>query len=142
GRACGWAHPPRRVPHHPPPPPRPRPPVTTGLLEAGSLIALAAVAQWIIVYTLLEPWWRRDNQIGHNLILFALLAMVTPALLLAALWLHAPPRPLSWIEIILLFGYMPAMVWRSVIWVRASHRERQLNELNEAPRPRAGGLYV
>jgi len=99
--------------------------VTTTLIEWGSLAALAAVAQWIIVYTLLEPWWRRDNQIGHNLILFALLAMVTPALLLASLWFAAPPRPLSWIEITLLFAYVPAMAWRSVIWVRASHRERQ-----------------
>jgi len=33
--------------------------VTTTLIEWGSLAALAAVAQWIIVYTLLEPWWRR-----------------------------------------------------------------------------------
>jgi len=99
--------------------------MTTTLLEWGSVAALAAVAQWVIVYTLLEPWWRRDNQIGHNLILFALLAMVTPALLLAALWFHAPPHALSWAEIVLLFAYAPAMAWRSVIWVRASHRERQ-----------------
>ena len=99
--------------------------MTTTLIEWGSVAALAAVTQWIIVYTLLEPWWRRDNQIGHSLVLFAFFSMVTPALLLAALWFRAPPRPLSWAEIGLLFAYVPAMTWRSIIWIRASHRERQ-----------------
>ena len=100
--------------------------MTRALLIAGSFTAIIALAQWIAVYTLLEPWWRRENQIGHSLVLLALFAMVTPALLILSLLLdlnRAASQILTWAEIVLLFSYAPAMGWRSVIWIRTSRRE-------------------
>ncbi len=100
--------------------------MTRALLIAGSFTAIIALAQWIAVYTLLEPWWRRDNQIGHSLVLLALFAMVTPALFILSLLLdlnRAASQILAWAEIVLLFSYAPAMGWRSIIWVRTSRRE-------------------
>jgi hypothetical protein len=100
--------------------------VTRALLAASSLTAIVSLAQWIAVYTWLEPWWRRSNQIGHSLVLLALFAMVTPALFLLSLLFdlsRAASQALAWAEIALLFSYAPAMGWRSVVWIRTARRE-------------------
>jgi hypothetical protein len=100
--------------------------VTQTLLVAGSFTAIVSLAQWIAVYTWLEPWWRPGNQIGHSLVLLALFAMVTPVLFILSLLLdlsRATSQALAWAEIVLLFSYAPAMGWRSVIWIRAARRE-------------------
>jgi hypothetical protein len=100
--------------------------VTEALLVWGSFTALISLAQWIAVYTALEPWWRRSNQIGHSLVLLAMFAMVTPVLFILSLLLdlnRATSQALAWVEIVLLFSYAPAMGWRSVIWIRTARRE-------------------
>src|SRR5262245_28845342 len=101
--------------------------MTQTLLVWGSFTAIVALVQWIAVYTWLEPWWRRDNQIGHSLVLLAAFAMVTPVLFILSLLLdvnRVTSQVLAWTEIVLLFSYAPAMGWRTYIWIKASREER------------------
>lgn len=96
----------------------------TTLLEYGSVGAVTAILQWIAVYTWLQPWWK--SHIGRSLILLAGFSMVTPVLFILSLFLHlnrGDSNVLAWIEIALLFAYVPAMAWRSVIWVRSARGE-------------------
>jgi hypothetical protein len=98
----------------------------TALLKTGSILTLAAITQWIAVYTLLEPWWRRGNHIGHSLVEFAVYAMVTPALLLLNLFFdlnRATSQALAWVEAVLLCVLIPAgMARRTRIWIRSARR--------------------
>lgn len=102
----------------------PGPALTTDLIEIGSAASILAIAQWIAVYTRLEPWWR--GHIGRSLVEFALYAMVTPALFLLSLFFHVnrvSSQALAWVEIVLLCVLIPAgMTRRTVIWIRVSRR--------------------
>jgi len=100
--------------------------VTETLLVAGSFTAIIAVAQWVAVYTVLEPWWR--HPIGRSLVTLAAFATVTPALFILSLLFdlnRATSQLLAWIEIVLLFAYLPALGWRSLIWIRTARRARR-----------------
>jgi hypothetical protein len=93
------------------------------MLEIGSIGAVIAVLQGIGVYTRLQPWWKKGNQIGRSLVLFAGFSMVTPVLFLLSLFLHlnrGDSHLLAWVEIALLLAYVPAMAWRSLVWIRVS----------------------
>jgi hypothetical protein len=98
----------------------------TTLLKIGSIATIAAITQWIAVYTLLEPWWKRGNHIGHSLVEFALYATITPALLALSLFWHlsrATSQWLAWTEIVLLLVLIPSgMLRRTRIWIRASRQ--------------------
>jgi hypothetical protein len=98
----------------------------TTLLKAGSIATIIAITQWIAVYTLLEPWWKRGNHIGRSLVEFALYAMVTPALFIISLFFgvnRVTSQALAWVEVVLLCVLIPAgMVRRTRIWIRASRR--------------------
>jgi len=97
------------------------------MLVAGSFVAILSVLQWIMVYSVLEPWWRRDNAVGHSLVLFAGFAIVTPVLFILSLLFNlsrATSQGLAYVEIVLLFSYGPAMAWRSRVWIKTSRRER------------------
>ncbi len=96
----------------------------TRLLEIGSIGSIIAVVQWVAVYTVLQPWWR--GRIGRSLVLFAGFSVVTPALFICSLFFHlnrGDSRVLAWLEISLLLAYIPAMAWRSVVWIRSGRAE-------------------
>ena len=96
----------------------------TRMLEAGSIGAVIAVIQWVTVYTVLQPWWR--SPIGRSLVLFAGFSVVTPVLFILSLFFHlnlAGSHLLAWVEIALLIAYVPAMAWRSVVWIRSGRAE-------------------
>jgi hypothetical protein len=82
----------------------------------------------MIIYTLLEPWWR--SQLGRSLILLAGLAMVTPMLFILALFFglsRVSSETLSWIEAGVLFITCAAMVRRSYIWVKIAQEGAAMN---------------
>ncbi len=93
------------------------------LLKIGSITAIVSIIQWIAIYSYLEPSWRK-GPIGRSLVLFAVYAMVTPALLIVSLFFRLNrlnTQAVAWVEIVLLLAAIPAgMAWRSVIWWRAS----------------------
>ena len=88
---------------------------------------MTGLVQWIAVYTWLEPWWKRGNQIGHSLVLLALLAMATPVLFILALFFDISrftSQTLAWIEVGVFTVTFLAMGWRSVIWVKTARSGR------------------
>lgn len=91
------------------------------LLKISSIVALASIGQWIVVYTRLERW--QHSYIGRSLVLLAAMSMVTPALFILSLFFdlnRGTSQALGWAEIVLLFAYAPAMIRRSVIWTRVA----------------------
>lgn len=90
-------------------------------LKWSSVAAFAALAQWIAVYTWLQPWWR--SWIGRSLVGLAAASMVTPALFILSLFFNlsrATSQVLAWAEVAVLIVITIGMVWRSVIWVQVS----------------------
>jgi hypothetical protein len=95
-------------------------------LKISSIAALAGLLQWVAIYGWLEPWWRRGNEIGHSLVLLALLAAVFPALLILSLFWDLNRQTseiLAWVVVAELSGTCAAMIRRSFIWVRIARRE-------------------
>lgn len=94
--------------------------VETGL-KYTSITAAAALLQWVLVYTCLEPWWK--SRIGRSLVANALLAATTPLVFILALWFNISrltSQVLGWIEVGVFVFTTLLLSWRSVIWVRAS----------------------
>jgi drug/metabolite transporter (DMT)-like permease len=92
-------------------------------LKAGSIAALVGLLQWVVIYTVLESWWR--NQVGRSLVLLAGLAMVTPIVFILALFFglsRFSSQALGWAEAGVLFATFAAMVRRSYIWVKIARK--------------------
>lgn len=95
-------------------------------LKYTSPLAALALAQWIVVYSFLEPWWK--SRIGRSLVGNAALAMITPVLFVLALWFNISrftSESLGWVEAGTFIGITLLLSWRTVIWVGASRRERE-----------------
>jgi hypothetical protein len=99
-------------------------PLITLLLRIGTVSAFCSIVAWVIIYTILAPWWR--DPIGRALVIKSILiaALLIPTTL--ALFFHSTPmdsRAAAWVYVGLVGAITPAMIWRSVVWIKASRRD-------------------
>jgi hypothetical protein len=81
---------------------------------------------WVILYSLLENWWR--HPIGRTLVAKTTLvaALFVPSIL--SLFFHLSgndSRLVGWIDVGLVGLVTPTMIWRSVVWIKL-HRAGRL----------------
>lgn len=86
-------------------------------LKVAVISGLCSLVLWMIVYTVLAPWWR--NIIGRTLIAKSLL--VAGLLIPAGLTLYFPDlnrTVITWVDLILIGLITPIMIWRTVVWLK------------------------
>jgi len=91
------------------------------LLKAGIVAGIASVLTWIIVYGRLQPWWR--DQIGLSLVTMKVIVTGQLCFLGLAVFLHLSRldnRLIGWAYTVFTLAITPVMVWRTVVWIRAS----------------------
>jgi len=100
------------------------------LLRIAIPAAITSLSTWIIVYGRLQPWWR--DQIGITLVAKSVIVIAQLCFLGLAVFLHLSRldnRLVGWAYTVFTLAITPVMVWRTVVWIRASreppgrHRE-------------------
>ena len=100
----------------------------TLLLKAALISGFASLAGWVVLYTVLAPWYK--DPIGRTLV--AKTSLVACTFLVIALgaffpWFGEHPLVTGWIDFALIGGVTPVMWWRSAVWVRL-HRAGKLHQ--------------
>ena len=91
------------------------------LLRVAIPAAAASLLGWVLVYGRLQPWWR--DPIGVTLVVKSLIVVVQLTLLGLAVYLHLnrlDNRVIAWAYTLFTLAICPVMIWRTVVWVRAS----------------------
>jgi hypothetical protein len=91
------------------------------VLKVCLIGAFCSLVGWVVIYTRLARWW--TNPIGRTLVVKTLLvaALLIPFIL--ALFFNLTrldSRIVGWIDVFLIGAITPVMIWRSVVWVKAS----------------------
>ncbi len=89
------------------------------LLKIFLISGFVSLAGWVVLYSVLAPWFR--DPIGRTLVAKTLL--IAGTFLVVALgaffpWFNRHPYVTGWIDVFLIGGVTPAMIWRSAVWVR------------------------
>jgi hypothetical protein len=95
-------------------------------LKIALVSGFASLAGWIVLYTILAPWWR--NPVGRTLVakttLIALLFIPTTLSLFFNLS-RLDSYIAGWTDMALIGLVTPVMIWRSLVWVKL-HRAGEL----------------
>ena len=103
------------------------------LLKFGLISGVASLLLWIIVYTRLQPWWH--DQIGITLVAKSSIVIGQLIFLALALFFHLnrfDNRVVGWAYTIFTLAITPIMIWRTIVWIRASRRQAE-NDLTITP---------
>jgi hypothetical protein len=96
------------------------------LLKIGLISGFVSLATWVAVYTKLAHWWR--NPVGRSLVYLATLNGLQMAVLALSLFFHfnrLTSLVAAWIYVVITGLATPAMVSRTVVWIRM-HKAREL----------------
>lgn len=91
-------------------------------LKVSCIIGVIGLVQWVIVYSILERWWR--HQLGWSLVAKTILIAGLLSLTLISVFFHVNrynSRVILWLDIILIFLIAPVMIWRSIVWIKSSN---------------------
>lgn len=91
-------------------------------------IELTVIA-FIVIYTLLAPWWR--NVLGRSIVTIdALLGMafIPSVLSLFFDFNRLTSRIAAWADIVVFFAIAGVMLWRCWIWIRIHRKKKGLLE--------------
>jgi hypothetical protein len=80
---------------------------------------------WVVVYTRLAKWWK--NSIGRTLVAKTLLlaALLVPtALSLFFKFNRLTSYVAGWVDVSLIGLISPVMIWRSVVWIKESRKDK------------------
>lgn len=93
------------------------------LLKIGLVGGVLTLSLWILTYTRLQPWWH--DSIGITLVAKSSIVVGQLVFLALALFFHLnrlDNRIISWAYTIFTLAISPVMIWRTVVWIRASRR--------------------
>lgn len=94
-------------------------------LKVGVIAGFISLVGWVAVYTRLAKWWH--NAIGRTLVVKTLLiaALLVPTGL--SLFLHfnrLTSYVAGWVDVALIGLITPVMIWRTVVWVKESRKDK------------------
>ena len=95
------------------------------LFKVVILADVTAIAAFLVIYSVLAPWWR--NEIGRTIAIKDILlgAALTPSVL--SFFLHfnrLTSYVAAWVDIGLFGLIAVVMIWRSLVWVRIHRRKK------------------
>jgi len=93
------------------------------LLKTGLVCGIASLLTWVVVYGRLAPWWR--DQIGITLVAKSVIVIGQLLFLALSLFLHLSRldnRLIAWLYTVFTLAITPVMIWRTVVWIRASRK--------------------
>lgn len=97
------------------------------LLKIGLITGAVSLVAWVVVYTWLTKGAAWRNPIGQTLIAKTLLiaGLFVPQILSLFFSLNRLDSHIAaWTDVALIGLVTPVMCWRSLVWVRLSHRDR------------------
>lgn len=114
--------------------------ILTLVLKIGLISGILSLVLWVVVYGRLEPWWK--DQIGLTLVTKTLIVVGQLSFLGLALFFRlnrSDNRLIAWLYAIFTLAITPVMIWRTVVWIRASKTSRQAQHLDDAEVARRSG---
>jgi hypothetical protein len=113
------------------------------LLKVFLICGFTTLIAWVVIYTRLTGGGAWRNPIGQTLIIKTLLiaALFIPQVL--ALFFHLnrfDSHVAAWADVTLVGLVTPVMIWRSVVWLRLSRRDRDRDRAAERQGGAGGGI--
>lgn len=86
-------------------------------LQVVLISGFCSLVMWVVVYTLLAPWWR--NPIGRTLVAKTVLiaALLVPTTI-GLYFPHINHVAWTWVDIVLIGLITPVMLWRTIVWLK------------------------
>lgn len=96
-------------------------------LKIVLISGFASLTAWVAVYTKLTSWGAWKNPVGRTLMVKSLLlaaALVPFTLSLFFTFNRLTSHIAGWVDVALIGAITPVMLWRCLVWVRLSRKDK------------------